>query len=314
MNSRGNDGVAGRTPGLRVWPRCTLRAAHPREAAALSAIAWRAKAALGYDDATLHGWRDDLAVRVDAPGNTWVAEDEDGLTGVVAWKPRGVGRELEHLWVEPARQHQGFGRALLARAVEQALADGLDALHLDSEPAAAAFYCRAGAARVGEVAAPIAGQPGRVRPLFELDLRKPRYAQLEIERRWWVPSTQAAPLAGGAPRQLTDHYLSGTPLRLRTVQHTDGTVQVKLGRKGAAWLGLLRPVTNLYLGDAEAAPLRSLPAAVVRKHRHAVAGGSLDVFDEPAQAAVFEVEFDSIAQALAFDPPPWVGDEIAPAP
>lgn len=305
--------LPGIAPPRCLWPRCTLRAAERHDADTLSAIAWRAKAALGYDDATLRGWREGLTVRCDTPGSTWLAEDETGIAGVVAWMAHARGRELEHLWVEPARQRQGFGRALLALAVEQALIDGVPALHIDSEPSAAGFYRRAGARPAGDVAAPIAGQPARARPQFNLDLERPRYARLEIERRWWVPSTSALLVSGDTPRRLVDRYLAGTGLRLRTVQQPGGRVQVKLGRKYAALAGLLRPVTNLYLGDAEAEPLRALPASVVRKQRHAVAGGSLDVFEQPQQAAVFEVEFGSVTQALAFAPPPWVGDEIAPA-
>jgi predicted N-acetyltransferase YhbS len=63
---------------------------------------------------------------------------------------------------------QGVGRALLAQALGHARAAGHAALHIDADPHAEAFYRRCGAMRIGATAAPIDGQPQRVRPQLRL--------------------------------------------------------------------------------------------------------------------------------------------------
>jgi CYTH domain-containing protein len=68
---------------------------------------------------------------------------------------------------------------------------------------------------------------------------------------------------------------------------------------------------SVYLTNDEHESLRVLPGTEVRKDRYSAAGGSLDIYDFPKQRlVVFEVEFESEEAAIAFSPPPFVGEEI----
>jgi len=75
---------------------------------------------------------------------------------------------MRNLWVAPEHMRQGFGRALLFHALQTAALGGASFIHIDADPNAESFYVACGAARIGEVPAPIAGQPNRIRPQLML--------------------------------------------------------------------------------------------------------------------------------------------------
>lgn len=137
-----------------------------------------------------------------------------------------------------------------------------------------------------------------------------RYSQPEIERRWLVDLPRVGSLAGVPFRDIEDLYLAGTRLRLRRVTGPDGVVAFKFCKKERAAGEAFDRITNLYLSPEEHALLDALPGSRIRKRRHAIAGGSLDVYEGLHGPAVFEVEFDSEAQASAFEPPAFVQQEI----
>jgi len=148
----------------------TLRAGRADEHTALTALARRAKAHWGYPSDALARWRDELTVTraaiVSLP--TVVAECDGAVVGFFQLRLDGAGAALEHLWVQPQQMGHGIGRTLLQRALDNTRAAGHDRLCIDADPHAEAFYRACGAVRVGEVAAPIAGQPQRVRPQMVL--------------------------------------------------------------------------------------------------------------------------------------------------
>lgn len=94
-----------------------------------------------------------------------------------------------------------------------------------------------------------------------------RYAKLEREQRWLVPTV---PERAGRGTVIEDRYVTGTRLRLRRAEGTSGVLH-KLAQKVRPAEGGGGPervkITNLYLSEDEAAVLRQLPAAVLRKHR-----------------------------------------------
>ena len=95
-----------------------------------------------------------------------------------------------------------------------------------------------------------------------------KYAVVERERRFLV-----ARVPEGVARTLVvlDRYLTGTRLRLREVQDSDGTVTRKLGHKVRLTDGPGEVAcTNCYLDDAEWAVLVGLPGRTLRKTRHLV--------------------------------------------
>lgn len=102
-----------------------------------------------------------------------------------------------------------------------------------------------------------------------------KYAVVERERRFLVDH-----LPDGVTRTLriTDHYLSGTRLRLRETTDEDGTVIRKLGHKVRLTDGPQEVAcTSMYLDDAEWELLRRLPARVLHKTRHIVERGGITV-------------------------------------
>ena len=76
--------------------------------------------------------------------------------------------ELTHLWVVPSMMRQGIGRALLAHAMLSAREGGASTIAIDADPNAEPFYLACRARREGVVAAPIIGNPARVRPQLSL--------------------------------------------------------------------------------------------------------------------------------------------------
>jgi hypothetical protein len=131
-----------------------------------------------------------------------------------------------------------------------------------------------------------------------------KYALVERERRFLLPGP---PPGGAQPRQITDHYLTGTRLRLRRV--TGGgraEPEYKLTQKvPAARPGPVRGlITNLYLSRAEYDVLRALPAAEVGKTRLSFPPYVVDVFAPPRLGLVLaEVELGSDDELTACPPP-----------
>lgn len=96
----------------------TLRAATSSDAAALTDVFLRARAAAmpwlprTRSDASTRWWMTNAVL---AELEVWVAERDGAVVGFAALRP---GR-LDHLHVDPAVQGTGVGRALLGRAVER---------------------------------------------------------------------------------------------------------------------------------------------------------------------------------------------------
>lgn len=149
-----------------------VRAARADEAALLGSIAFEAKSHWNYAPEVMAGWRGELVVRLDAPQRrpAFVAENGGIVAGFCQLELGGEVPSLEHLWVRPACMGRGVGRALLERASAVLTELGHTRMHIDSDPNAEAFYRRCGASRDGELAAPIAGEPDRVRPQMTLVL------------------------------------------------------------------------------------------------------------------------------------------------
>ncbi|MCD2340418.1 GNAT family N-acetyltransferase [Ideonella azotifigens] len=161
----------------------TLRPARPGEAGALSALARASKAFWPYSTAQVAAWADDL--RIDeatlATGCCWVAERVDHgtaelpdalIAGFVVLQPGSPDWALQHCWVLPEQIGRGVGRALLAQSARLAGEAGAAGLTIDADPHAEPFYLARGAQRVGSQAAPIEGEPDRVRPQLRLALAR----------------------------------------------------------------------------------------------------------------------------------------------
>jgi molybdenum cofactor cytidylyltransferase len=143
-----------------------IRPAQGHEAEALTAIALKAKAYWGYPAGTLEAWKQELTVSTQTITSrpTFVAVIGDEIVGFYSLSPSRDAWKLDDLWVLPRFMDRGIGRALVAHAVETAARGGASSVTVDADPNAESFYLACGAARCGEVPAPIPGEPGRVRP------------------------------------------------------------------------------------------------------------------------------------------------------
>ena len=150
-----------------------LRPARPQEAERLSRIAQAAKAALGYSAELLESWRAELTIDPDLlqRQTVWVLECEGGVQGFFSLHAFRDSATLSHLWVDPPAQRRGFGSMLLRMALQLAAAGRAQTLQVDAEPSAETFYQRHGLQKVGEIAAPIPGQPERARPQMRIQFR-----------------------------------------------------------------------------------------------------------------------------------------------
>jgi len=139
----------------------------------------------------------------------------------------------------------------------------------------------------------------------------PKYSHLELERRWLVSLDLVQHLAVERTRWLEDRYIHGTHLRLRVV-HEEGLAPVfKLGKKYPFDAEQGQPAVSVYLSEDEHAALAQLPAQTVRKQRHTVAGGALDVYVHPCLAfAIYEMEFNHPTQARHCAAPAFAGREV----
>ena len=148
-----------------------IRCARPDEAALLSALAFRAKAHWGYDDAFLAACRDDLTLSPHdiASAAVFLHEGDGAPAGFYRLLVRADGvAELDDLFVEPAAIGSGVGRRLWQHATEHARAHGCTAIVLQSDPHAVGFYEAMGAHRTGD--SPSTVTPGRMLPLMHFPL------------------------------------------------------------------------------------------------------------------------------------------------
>jgi GNAT superfamily N-acetyltransferase len=143
-----------------------IRPALESDAPALSALAIESKAHWGYSPDILKAWQAQLTIsREDIRTKTMFVAVLDGETaGFYALISSDDTWELAHLWVSPRFMRKGVGRTLVAHAIEMASRGGAREIRVDADPNAERFYVACGAVRRGKVAAPIPGQPQRIRP------------------------------------------------------------------------------------------------------------------------------------------------------
>lgn len=148
-----------------------IRRAAPHEAAALTALALRSKAYWGYDEGFMADCATELTVsaRQILEHPVYLVDHHDGILGFYGLDALSdVEAELAYLFVEPAFIGKGYGARLLTRARSVARDLGYRALVIQGDPHARPFYAAMGATQVGE--RPSGSIPGRVRPLFRIDL------------------------------------------------------------------------------------------------------------------------------------------------
>jgi CYTH domain-containing protein len=146
----------------------------------------------------------------------------------------------------------------------------------------------------------------------------PKYAKLEIERRFLVNPARASDLTSLAYRRIEDRYLDGTRLRLRAVTDSaTGAREFKFCKKYEGGDPLAGPIVNTYLTEAEHAALAAIPAAVIVKRRYRVGlrPFGLDVFEGQLDGLMLcEAEAPTRDEALALAFPDWTAREVTADP
>jgi CYTH domain-containing protein len=146
----------------------------------------------------------------------------------------------------------------------------------------------------------------------------PKYAHLEIERRWLVESASVEGLVLQDPIEISDRYIIGTRTRLRTMRRGEDVVY-KLTRKYACEDPISRPIVTAYLDPAEHEVFTSLPALTLSKTRFKVAHQghdfSLDRFEGPLQGLwLSEIELADPTDLRALGDPPWALRDVTHEP
>lgn len=141
-----------------------IRRASADEASVLTAIALDAKRYWGYPEHWIKHWESDLTISADfiSDNHVYVAEVDGEIRGFYALCVNGNKAELEHMWVSPAFIGTGIGKELFLDAMERAAALDVRDVELSADPNAAGFYKRMGAKKIGEVDAPVDGQPRKL--------------------------------------------------------------------------------------------------------------------------------------------------------
>ena len=148
-----------------------IRRAEPSDAAALSALAQRAKAHWGYPPAWMARWKRELTLTPPylTVNTAFVATEDETPIGVCVLQQTPAAA-LEHVWVDPGHHGRGVGRALVDTALAKARELGFTRVRVESDPFAEAFYLNLGARPIGSVPAPMPGAPNRVLPVLEFTI------------------------------------------------------------------------------------------------------------------------------------------------
>lgn len=152
------------------------------------------------------------------------------------------------------------------------------------------------------------------------ELREPKYAHLELERRWLVDTACRPRLDEHPVTLIEDRYLNHTRLRLRRMTRVDlGEIVCKLTKKYECADPSARPIVTSYLTEAEYQVLLALPARELTKHRYRLPFGgrywSVDLFGGALQGLeTIECEAEDNASLTALEPPHWALREITHLP
>lgn len=140
----------------------------------------------------------------------------------------------------------------------------------------------------------------------------------EIERKWLMDGWP--PLEEASVSEMEQGYISFSPAVRIRASRGDGAESWRLTIKGGS--GLKRTEVELALTADQYQSLLPLLAAPVVKKQHrcyALPGGLVlecNYVDEGAPTAFYyaEVEFETVAEAMAFVPPAWLGREVTEEP
>ena len=137
-----------------------IRRVIPREATALSQIAFAAKAHWGYPKHWLEIWKPQLTFSLEyfEENESWVAEADGNPIAFYTLQEKDGNSWIENLWVSPEVMGQGVGKKLFLYAVALSCQRGYKTLQLEADPNAVGFYEKMGMYKIGERHSEVEGQ------------------------------------------------------------------------------------------------------------------------------------------------------------
>lgn len=174
--------------------------AEPRDADALTGIAFAAKRHWGYPERWIAAWRDALTITPEyvRRHEVHVATVKGEAVAFYALEGTGGTLELGHLWVLPESMGSGIGRALFEHALDRAYSLDAAVLEIESDPNAERFYRLMGARRVGETASEVEDE-SRTLPLLAVDV--PARYRLRHSTGRAAPAKPRSTSGGGGDEQ-----------------------------------------------------------------------------------------------------------------
>lgn len=124
----------------------------------------------GYTDELMHLWESDLRVCEDYILHNKVVKvfAQSDYIGFFALKPDvGKNIEIDHLWLLPDKQHQGYGRVIFQYIFFYMKSNGYNKATLVAEPHSKGFYDKMGGKITGQFQSKISG---RFLDIYEYDL------------------------------------------------------------------------------------------------------------------------------------------------
>lgn len=179
-----------------------------------------------------------------------------------------------------------------------------------------ASYTPAHETGIGRAASRNRARP-RERERF-MRLEHGKYARMERERRYWLEDVRIWTCDTAEPKRISDRYLIGTRLRLRSIRSPDGSTVYKLTQKivpeGPDFSHAF--ITNTYLNRDEYLVLAALPAHEVTKlrYRYVYDGREygIDFFHGNLRGLVLmETEFRSDEEMDDAPPPPFNAVDVS---
>ncbi len=143
--------------------------ARPKDATAITELCMRSKAFWNYTSEQIESWREDLTITEEYIIQNGVYKLLDyELMGFYAFEKTDEPLiKLNFLFVDPSQIGKGYGKILLEHFLERAKESGYQAVTLDADPNAEAFYRKQGFQVVGQLPSSI---KNRFLPIMRLEL------------------------------------------------------------------------------------------------------------------------------------------------
>ena len=149
----------------------SIHRALAEDAAALSQIAFAAKAHWGYPERWLEIWKPQLTFSSEyfEQNESWMAEEDGVPMGFYTLQDKAGNAWIENLWVSPEFIGRGIGKQLFLYAAELSRQRDYKTLQLEADPNAVGFYKKMGMVQTRERHSEVESQP-RILPVMEMNL------------------------------------------------------------------------------------------------------------------------------------------------